>query len=74
MITATFPNGRTVNAIILDEPFQGVSGLVECANCEWRAVITSLGTDSISDDIERFAMTHHCDLKGGHDARVCSIA
>ena len=65
MITATFPNGRKVRAIILDEPFQGVSGLVECVNCEWRAVITSSDTDRISDDIERFALTHHCEREGG---------
>ena len=70
MITAEFParakryGGKTcsrmVRAIIIDEPFNGVSGIVECCNCEWRAVITATDAEEQAQEIEAFANDHLC--------------
>lgn len=70
MITVEFPAGakrygratrsRKVRAIIIDEPFNGVSGIVECCNCEWRAVITATDAKGQAREIEAFANDHLC--------------
>lgn len=60
MITVKFPNGRRVRAIIIDKPFNGVSGIVECCDCEWRAVITAEETSGQAEEIEIFAYSHTC--------------
>lgn len=70
MITVEFPartkryggktRSRTVRAIIIDEPFNGVSGIVECCNCEWRAVITAMDIEGQAQEIEAFANDHLC--------------
>ena len=51
---------RQVRAIILDEPFNGVSGLVECCNCSRRAVITGTTTEEQTQEIEAFAYGYIC--------------
>lgn len=63
MIEATFSRGEKVRAIVLDEPVNGISGIVECQNCDWRAVILSSDTDGQTKEIEEFAKTHSCGAK-----------
>lgn len=70
MITVEFParakryggkaRRRKVRAIIIDEPFNGVSGIVECCDCEWRAVITAMDTEGQAQEIKVFANDHLC--------------
>lgn len=70
MLVAEFPertkrygekaHSRVVRAIIIDEPFNGVSGIVECCDCEWRAVITATGAEEQAQEIEAFANDHLC--------------
>lgn len=64
MIEATFPNGEKVRAIILDEPINGISGIVECCKCDWRAGILASNVEEQTKEIEEFAKVHTCGIRG----------
>ena len=71
MITVEFPGrakryggtalNRKVWAIIIDEPLNSISGIVECCDCEWKSVITTEDTDGQVEEIEIFACNHLCE-------------
>lgn len=61
MIEVKFPGYPKVRAIIMDELVNGVSGIVECDVCDWRMVLTTSGTEEMSDEIEKFIKEHDCE-------------
>lgn len=60
MLTISFPGHPKARAILVDEPVNGVSGIVECDICDWHMVLTVSGTEEISDEIEKFIKNHDC--------------
>lgn len=61
MIEVEFPGQPKARAIIVDEPVNGVSGIVECDVCDWRMVLTTSETEEISGEIQRFIKEHECE-------------
>ena len=41
MLTIKYPGQPKAYAIIVDEPVNGVSGIVECYVCDWHLVLTT---------------------------------
>ena len=60
MLTISFPDCPKAKAIIVDEPVNGVSGIVECDVCDWRMVLTTPDIAEISGEIEKFIKNHKC--------------
>lgn len=61
MIQVEFPGQPKARAIIVDEPVNGVSGVVECDICDWRMVLMTSETEEISGEIEKFIKEHECE-------------
>jgi len=61
MITARFDGGRTVNAMLVDEPQSDLLGIVQCNNCEASMVLYGyMGDAQIANEITDFALEHDC--------------
>lgn len=60
MLTIKFQGCPKARAIILDEPVNGVSGIVECEVCDWHLVLKTSSVERISNGIEEFIGNHKC--------------
>ena len=63
MLTATFPSGRKIRAIILARPVNNMWGAVECCHCEWKAMLSSGAENEIANEVREFANNHPCGLR-----------
>lgn len=62
MLTIGFSGHPKARAIVVDEPVNGVIGIVECSICSGGLVLTPsvVDIDSISSEIEQFIREHKC--------------
>ena len=58
MLTIEFPGYPKVRAIMVDEPVNRMSGIVECDACDLRRVLTASDIEDISNEIEEFIKNH----------------
>ncbi len=67
MLIIEFPGYPKVRAILVDEPVNGVSGIIECDACDWRMVLGVSGDGEIANEIERFIKEHDCKFLARRD-------
>jgi len=60
MLTITFPGYPKARAIIIDEPVNGVYGIVDCDVCDGHKVLTESETEGMAGAIEGFIKEHSC--------------
>ena len=61
MLTIEYPGYPKARAIIIDEPVNGVYGIVDCDVCNGHKVLTASGIEVMAGEIEGFIKEHKCE-------------